>query len=153
MGDTAEKVYQKVAPLGDTTRFRLRRPKGVKFGTFPVGFRYMPEFITAFYLVEAMGVGRDGILKSMEESKFGALKEWNKFAKRCGLGLMVFVWNSSKRQFITLAWADVVREVTHSKKKYGVQQGENDGEAYFRLDWDRLVAAATYVGGYEEDEE
>ncbi len=125
MGD-AEEVYQKVAPLGDTTRFRFRRPKGVKFGTFPVRFRYMPEFITASYLVVVMGVGRDGILKSMEESKFGALKEWNQFAKRCGQGLIVFVWNSSKQRFITLAWADVIREVAHSKRKYGVQQSENE---------------------------
>lgn len=152
MGDTAEEVYQKVTPLGNTTRFR--RPKGVKFGTFPAGFRHMPDFMTASYLVEVMGLGRDGILRSMKVTKYKALKEWQKFAKRLGLlGLIVFVWNSSKQQFITLAWADVVREVTHSKNKYGVQQGENDGDAYFRLDWDRLVAAATYVGGYEEDEE
>jgi hypothetical protein len=32
MGDIPEEVYQKVAPLRDTTRFRFRRPKGVKFG-------------------------------------------------------------------------------------------------------------------------
>jgi hypothetical protein len=59
IGDTAEEVYQKVAPLGNTTRFRFRRPKGVKFGTFPEGIRHMPDFVTASYMVEVMGLGRD----------------------------------------------------------------------------------------------
>ena len=36
MGDTAEEVYQKVALLRDTTRFRFRRPKGSSLVSAPV---------------------------------------------------------------------------------------------------------------------
>jgi hypothetical protein len=151
MGDVAEQVYEEVKPLGNTTRFGFRRPKGVKFSTFPVAFRHMPDFITASYLVEVMGLGRDGILKSLKLSKYEALKEWHKHSlKLGGLGVVFFIWNSAKRQYIILAWKDVVDEVKYSKRKYGVLAFENDGNEYYRLDWTRLVAKATFVGNHEQ---
>jgi hypothetical protein len=151
MGDTAEQVYEKVKPLGNTTRFGFRRPKGVKFSTFPVGFRHMPDFITASYLVEVMGLGRDGILKSLKVTKYEALKEWHKHSlKLGGLGVVFFIWNSSKRQYIILAWKDVVEEVKYSKRTYGVLAFENDGNEYYRLDWERLVHKATFVGDHND---
>jgi len=150
MGDTAENVYEAVAPLGNTCRFGFRRPKGVKFSTFPPKLRHQPDFVTASYMVEVMGLGRDGILKSMKESKYEALKVWNKFAIALGLmGVILFVWNSSKKQFITLTWDDIVAEVNYSKRKYGIQAFENDGNTYYRLDWERLVAKAAYVGDHD----
>jgi len=151
MGDMAEKVYEAVAPLGNTTKFGFRRPKGVKFSTFPEKLRHQPDFVTASYMVEVMGLGRDGILKSMKTTKYEALKVWNAFAKRLGLlGVILFIWNSSKKQFITLTWDDLVKEVQFSKKKYGIQAFENDGNEYYELHWDRLVERAAYVGDYDE---
>ena len=151
MGDTAENVYEAVTPLGNTTRFGFRRPRGVKFSTFPVRVRHQPDYITASYLVEVMGLGRDGILKSMKTSKYDALKGWHKFAQWLGLlGLMLFVWNSAEKQFVTLAWKDIVAEVAYSNRKYGLQSFENDGHEYYRLDWDRLKAKAAFVGDYDE---
>ena len=153
MGDMAEDVYEKVAPLGNTTRFGFRRPKGVKFSHFPEKLRHQPDFVTASYMVEVMGLGRDGILKSMKESKYEALKVWHKFAKALGLlGVVVFIWNSHERKFITLPWDAVVSEVAYSKRKYGIQAFENDGNTYYRLDWTRLVEKASFVGDYDEDE-
>jgi len=150
MGDEAERVYEAVAPLGNTTRFGFRRPKGVKFSTFPEKLRHQPDFVTASYMVEVMGLGRDGILKSMKESKYEALKVWDKFAKALGLlGLALFVWNSSEKQFVILSWNDIVTEVQYSKKKYGIQAFENDGNTYYRLNWERLVAKAHHVGDFD----
>jgi hypothetical protein len=152
MGDTAEAVYEIVAPLGNTVRFGFRRPKGIKFGTFPEGLRHMPDFVTAHYLVEVMGLGRDGVLKSMKVSKYEALKEWNKFALRLGLlGLVLFIWNSSKQQYLVLSWQDIVDEVTYSKRKHGGPLAfENDGNKYYALEWERLVDKATFVGDHSE---
>jgi hypothetical protein len=99
-----------------------------------------------------MGLGRDGILKSMKTTKYDALKLWNRVATQLGLlGLVVFIWNSSKRQYIVLSWKDIVDEVAYSKKKHGVQAFEVDGNTYYRLDWDRLVAKATFIGDYNEE--
>lgn len=150
LGDPAEEVYLEVTPLGSTTRFGFRRPKGVKFSQFPETFRHMPDFITPTYLVEVAGMGRDGILKSIKVSKYEALKFWNRAAKQGGLlGLVVFVWNSSEKEFIVLTWEKIMEEVKYSKRKYGVQQFKVDGNEYYRLDWERLREKATTVGAYE----
>lgn len=152
MGDLAEVVYEEVKPLGNTTRFGFRRPKGVKFGTFPEGLRHMPDFVTASYLVEVMGLGRDGVLKSMKVSKYEALKAWNQFAIKIGLlGLVLFIWNSAKKQYVVLAWKDIVDEVKYSKNKHdGPKAFENDGNEYYPMEWERLVAKATFVGDHDE---
>jgi hypothetical protein len=152
MGDVAENVYREVTPLGNTTEFGFRRPKGVRFGSFPATLRHMPDFVTDTHLVEVMGLGRDGILKSMKLPKYEALKEWNKIAQQIGLmGLVLFVWNSSENQFLVLSWKDIVAEVGYSKKKYGVLAFENDGNEYYRLDWSRLKDKATFVGTHEPE--
>ncbi len=152
MGDTAEGVYLEVKPLGNTTRFGFRRPKGVKFSHFPERYRHMPDFITPTYLVEVVGLGRDGILKSIKVSKYDALKWWHKQAKEGGLmGLVIFIWNSSEREFITLDWKTIQDEVAYSKRKYGVQAFESDGVEYYRLDWDRLRDKAAMVGVHDDE--
>lgn len=111
----------------------------------------MPDFVTASYLVEVVGMGRDGILKSMKVTKYEALKDWNKIAKMLGLlGLVVFVWNSAEQKFITLAWKDIVSEVAYAKRTDGVQAFENDGNEYYPLKWERLIAKAGFVGDYRE---
>ncbi len=151
MGDAAEAVYEAVAPLGSTTRFGYRRPKGVKFGTFPEALRHAPDFTTASYFVEVMGLGRDGILKSMKLSKYEALKIWHAHGKKIGLlGVALFIWNSSKKQYIVLSWKDIVEEVKYAKRADGIQKFKNDGNEYYPLRWERLVERATFVGNYDE---
>ncbi len=152
LGDIAETVYEDVTPLGNTTRFGFRRPEGVRFSQFPIVTRHMPDFITPTYLVEVVGLGRDGILKSMKTTKYDALKVWNQIAKRIGLlGLVVFVWNSHKKIFLVLSWKDVVEEVSYSRKKYGVQEFPSDHNTYYRLDWERLVDRAVTIGTYDNE--
>ena len=151
MGDLAENVYAEVKPLGNTTRFGFRRPKGVKFATFPEGLRHMPDFVTSSYLVEVMGLGKDGILKSMKVSKYNSLKYWNKFAQQLGLlGVVLFIWNSAKKQYIVLSWKSIVDEVAYCKRTDGVKSFENDGNEYYPLRWDRLVDKAEFVGDHDE---
>ena len=151
LGDTAEEVFDTVHPLGNSTEFGFRRPKGLKFSSLPETFRHMPDRITATYLVEVMGLGRDGILKSLKETKYEALKYWQKWAKEGGLlGVVLFVWNSAEREFLILDWATVVKEVAYSKRKHGIQSFENDGNTYYRLDWDRIREKAVMVGAHEE---
>lgn len=153
MGDTAENVFKEVQPLGNSTRFGFRRPKGVKFTQFPERLRHMPDFITPTYLVEVMGLGRDGILKSLKTTKYDALKWWHKVAKEGGLlGVVLFIWNSSKHEFLILSWDEIVKEVAYSKRKYGVQAFESDGNTYYRLDWDRLREKSVMVGAYDDEE-
>lgn len=151
MGDEAEGVYQDATPLGKTTRFGFRRPKGIKFGALPDPVKHMPDFITTTYLVEVCGLGRDGILKSIKVSKYEALKLWDKIAKQLGLlGVCVFVWNSSTRQFIVLNWKAIVDEVAYSKRKHGGPLAfENDGNEYYPLDWERLKDKAQLVGAWD----
>ena len=154
MGDKAEEVYKKVTPLGSTTRYGFRRPKGIKFTSIPEVTRHMPDFFTSTYLVEVMGLGRDGILKSLKVGKYEALKVWNKVAKMTGLlGLVFFIWNSSEREFLIVDWDTIVGEVAYSKRKYGIQVFESDGNEYYRLDWERLRDKALTVGAYSDDDD
>ena len=152
MGDPAEEAYQETLPLGKTTRFGFRRPEGMKFSSIPTRIVTGKHFITATYLVEVVGLGADGILKSIKTTKYEALKEWNKFAARMGLlGVAVYVWNSSKRMFLVLPMNVIMEEVKYSKRKHdGPLAFENDGNEYYPLEWDRLTAKAQVVG-YHED--
>lgn len=151
MGDEAEEVYMQVTPLGSTTRFGFRRPKGMKFTDIPVFFRHMPDFITSTYLVEVMGLGRDGILKSVKTTKYDAIKWWHKVAKEGDLlGLALFIWNSSEKKFVLLGYDDLVKEVAYSKRKFGVQSFSNDGNEYYPLVWERLTDKAMHQGSWNE---
>ncbi len=153
LGDIAEDVYQQVTPLGSTTRFGFRRPEGLRFSMLPEVVRHMPDFITPTHLVEVVGLGRDGLLKSIKTTKFEALKMWSKIAKMTGLmGLVIFVWNSAEHQFLIVSWENIVKEVTYSKRKHGVQSFESDGNQYYQLEWDRLKDAASTIGSWEDDE-
>jgi len=152
LGDTAEAVYDEILPLGNSTKLGFRRPEGIKFSSIPEVWRHLPDRMTAVYLVEIVGLGKDGILKSIKTTKYEALKFWHKTAKASGLlGLVLFVWNSAERQFLVVAWSDIVTEVAYSKKKFGVQKFENDGNEYFPIVWDRLKDKATFVGTHDND--
>ncbi len=153
LGDIAENVYLQVTPLGNTTRYGFRRPKGLKFSMLPEVARHSPDFITPTHLVEVVGLGRDGILKSIKTTKYEALKVWSKIAKMTGLmGLVIFVWNSSEHQFLVVSWEAIVKEVSYSKRKHGVQKFESDGNEYYQLEWDRLKVVASTIGTWEDEE-
>lgn len=151
MGDEAESIYEEATPLGKTTRFGFRRPQGIKFSSIPDYFKHMPDFITSTYLVEVCGLGRDGILKSVKVTKYEALKWWNKVAVEGGLlGVALFIWNSSKKQYLVLSWSDIMAEVKYSKRKHnGPLAFENDGNEYYPLDWERLKEKAQLIGGWD----
>jgi hypothetical protein len=153
LGDQAEAVYTDVLPLGNSTRFGFRRPEGIKFSSLPEHLRHTPDFVTATYLVEVVGLGKDGILKSIKVSKYEALKVWSKIAKMLGLmGLVLFVWNSAERQFLIIAWSDIVAEVAYSKKTFGIQKFENDQNEYYPIPWSRLVEKSTFIGSHDDDD-
>ena len=152
LGDIAEGVYQEVTPLGSTTRFGFRRPEGLRFSMLPEILRHMPDFVTPTHLVEVVGLGRDGILKSIKTTKYEALKVWSKIAKLTGLmGLVVFVWNSFEHQFLVVSWENIVKEVSYSKRKHGVQKFESDGNEYYSLEWERLKVVASTIGSWEDE--
>lgn len=151
MGDDAESVFDRALPLGSATQFGFRRPQGIKFGTIPETFRHAPDRLTSTYLVEVVGLGRDGILKSIKVTKYEALKFWNKVAKDGGLlGVVIFVWNSHTKQFAVLSWDSLVKEVAYSKKTDGVAQFESDGVEYYPIKWERIVKASQVIGSFEE---
>ncbi len=102
LGDIAENVYLQVTPLGNTTRYGFRRPKGLKFSMLPEVARHSPDFITPTHLVEVVGLGRDGILKSIKTTKYEALKVWSKIAKMTGLS----------RKTITVEYASISGRLT-----------------------------------------
>lgn len=152
LGDEAESVYDSVLPLGPSTQFGFRRPKGVKFGSFPETLRHMPDRVTATYLVEVAGMGRDGILKSVKVQKYEALKVWDKIAKLTGLlGLALFVWNSSKKQYVVLGLKQINKLVKRSVHEIGVQSFQVDGVEYYPLKWEWIVEEGQ-VGSYEKAE-
>lgn len=150
LGDTAEAVYDAVLPLGNGTQFGFRRPKGIKFNNFPENLRHMPDRVTATYMVEVMGMGRDGILRSMKVTKFNALKVWNTIAPKLGLlGVALFVWNSHKKQYLVLSFKSMTKLVNQSMKDYGIQTFEVDGVEYYRINWDDLRKEALLIGEYD----
>lgn len=152
LGDTAENVYESVKPLGNTTRFGWRRPKGVRMQTMHINIRHMPDFYAeAGYFVEVMGCGRDNILKSMKVSKWEALKFWQATARKSNCELALFVWNSNAKQWVLLSYDSLKKLVAKAKKVHGVQAFENDGNEYYPIDWDWLVEEAEQHGEYHED--
>ncbi len=139
MGDLAEGIYEQARPLGKTTRWGWRRPKAVSIRHMPENVRHMPDFYAdTGYLVEVMGLGKDGVLKSLKVSKYEALKIWRKIADLLGLGLAVFIWNSHTSQYVMLDWPEIVKLVARAKKR-GVEKFENDNNEYYPIDWDWIV--------------
>ncbi len=148
MGDEAESVYESVKPMGNTVRFGWSRPKGINFKKLPAAMRHMPDYYAqSGYLVEVMGLGKDGVLKSMKVNKYEALKLWNKIGKMLGLELAVFIWNSHEHEYVTLMWSSIVGLVAQSKRKHGVQSF-SDGNEYYALPWEWLVDAAVWKGSW-----
>lgn len=148
MGDEAEEIYEAVHPLGKTIRFGFRRPKGIDFKSIKDVFRHMPDYITeSNYLVEVMGLGRSGVLKSVKLEKYEALKVWA-FIARLGSGLVFFIWNSHEEEYLLLDW-DAMKKIV-SKYRNKVEEF-NDGNKYYPLPWGELRELATIVGKWHNE--
>lgn len=149
MGDESEAIYEAVKPMGKTTRFGWRRPKGISFKKMPNVLRHSPDYYAqAGYLVEVMGMGRDGILKSLKVEKYDALKIWKRIGKLLELDLALFVWNSAEQQYVTLLWPSIVKLVARSKRTHGIQAFD-DGNEYYPIDWEWIIDEASWVSEYD----
>jgi hypothetical protein len=138
MGDEAEGIYKEVEPLGKSQRLGWRRPK-VAMSRMTDTLKHLPDFYAdSGYLVEVVGLGRDGILK-IKLSKYEALKEWAKVQ-----AVVLFVWNSSERQWLVLGWDDVKRLVAKARNA-GIE-AFNDGNEYYPVQWEWCTEAVSFVG-------
>lgn len=139
MGDEAESVFEEAAPLGQHQRLGWRRPR-VSMRRMPETLRHLPDFYTdSGHLVEVVGLGRDGVLK-LKLSKWEALKHWNSACP-----VVLFVWNSSTREWVILGWDQLKRLVTKGRNK-GVEAFENDGNEYYPIEWGWITELASFVG-------
>lgn len=151
MGDEAESVYEAAKPMGNTVRFGWSRPKGINFQKLPATLRHMPDYYAqAGYFVEVMGLGRDGILKSLKVDKYDSLKTWAKIGRLLGVELAIFVWNSHEKQHVTLMWNDVVEVVNQSKRKFGIKSFD-DGNEYHPIPWEWLTSRAAWTAEWEPE--
>lgn len=152
LGDEAENVYFEHKPLGPTTRWGFRRPEGVAVSKFPNAVAHTPDAVTYQHYVEVMGMGKDGVLKSVKVEKWAALQAWQKISKLCGMtgGVMLFVWNSSRKEFAILNFVSMTKLVKRSILNFGVQRFENDDNEYYPIPWEWLAEAAVWTQRVEE---
>jgi hypothetical protein len=132
MGDTAEGVFEVVAPLGKYERLGWNRPS-VSLTLMSSVIRHMPDYYSGGKLVEVMGLGRDGILK-LKTVKYEALKYWN----TSGNEVVLFVWNSHKKTYALLNWNTIKSCVTLARNR-GIEAFENDGNEYYPIQWEWVV--------------
>ena len=153
MGDEAEGVYAKIKPFGKTIRFGWNRPKGIEFKKLPQILRHKPDFYAEDgYLVEVVGLGKDGILKSIKVEKYEALKTWARIARLLDLELAFFIWNSSKNQYALLTWKKLTVLTRRSANKLGIQAFANDGNEYYPIPWEWILEAASWVEEHGEED-
>lgn len=139
MGDQAEAVYEDARPLGKTIRFGFRRPKGISFKRMPKVMRHAPDFYAeSGYLVEVVGLGKDGILKSFKTEKVEALKVWNRISALLGVDLALFIWNSSEQQYVVLEWKELLPLIAKAKKK-GMETF-HEGNEYYPIEWEWITS-------------
>lgn len=145
MGDTAEAVFAEAKPLGRTARYGWRRPKGVSMQKMPEVIRYTPDFYSdSGFLVEVMGLGKDGILKSMKVDKWEAMKAWNTLAKTGSAQLCFFIWNSSEEQYAVVSFEQMKRLVSVARR-LGVEAFTNEDKYYYPIHWDQIIEVTDWV--------
>lgn len=149
MGDEAESVFEKSKPLGNYVRFGFRKPKGIKFSTIVSTMRHTPDYLTETgYLVEVMGLGRDGVLKSLKPEKYDALKRWNSFIKAAGgQGVLAFIWNSHWSTYAIINM-DTIKGLIRRAINAGMETFEDGGE-YFPIQWRWIVEKAQVLEKWE----
>lgn len=99
MGDEAETQFEETYENG-WARFGLNRPN-VKVGMLPPMIRHAPDYLTSHGFVEAMGVGRDRILK-LKIDKALAIQQWHQI-----FPVRMFLWDSKKKESRMLEWEEL----------------------------------------------
>lgn len=117
----------------------------------PSLLRHMPDYYAeAGFCVEVMGLGKDGILKSLKTTKYEVLKLWSKFLKLGDIEIKLFVWNSHTLEWAIVNWPTVVKLVAKSKKELGVQSFQNDGNEYYPIKWEWILEHAEFTANYTD---
>jgi hypothetical protein len=132
MGDTAEEVFEEVAPFGNLIRLGWNRPN-IYMGDMSIVLKHMPDYYSGGYLIEVMGMGRDGILK-LKLDKWKALKFWN----GTGNEVALFVWNSSLKEYALIQWVHLRRLVARGRSA-GIAVFSSDGNEYYPIQWNWIV--------------
>jgi len=126
MGDEAEQVLDEIYPKG-LAPFGLSRPP-IRVGDLPLKIRYMPDRLSSDELIEAMGVGRDGLLKLKLEKWLG-MSMW-----AMEMPLRLFIWHSTKKRYGFITHFSLTQFIAQ-----GVNQGRfNEGKAYYEIPIDEL---------------
>lgn len=149
LGDPAEQVFELKKPLGKAIVFGWRRPN-ISMANMPEILRYMPDFyVDGGLLVEALGLGQDGILKGVKVKKWAALKHWNRFAHLWGGQIKFFIWNASTKEYTVLNWLQMRKLVMASEKK-GIAMFEVDKVEYYPILWQNIVDLSGWAVGVDE---
>ena len=128
MGDEAEQMFEQVNPFGRFQRLGWNRPN-VSMGAMSTRLKTMPDYYTAGYLIECMGLGRDGILK-LKVVKYDGLKWWS----TSGNEVMLFVWNSSTREYAIIDWPQL-KGLVRKARADGIEVFPTDGNEYYAIQW------------------
>lgn len=132
MGDTAEKVFETVAPIS-FARLGWNRPQ-VSMKRMSLMLRQMPDYyVSSGHLVEVMGCGRDDILK-LKVVKYEALKAWNRVQP-----LALFVYSSSREEWKLLEWEEVKAAVAAGRRRGIRVFSDDDPKEYYPILWDELA--------------
>lgn len=130
LGDLSEQMFEAISPLGKWERYGWNRPS-VTMSNMSDKTRHKPDYYTQIgFLVECMGLGRDGILK-LKLSKYDALALWNRHDQPVKL----FVWNSSTSEWVVLSWKQIVSLVGKARKA-GIKEFKNDKNKYYPILWE-----------------
>ena len=126
-------MYERVLPYGKTVRMGWARPD-ISLNLMSSRIRSIPDYYASGFLVEVMGLGRDGVLK-LKEDKWDALRWWN----TSGNPVSLFVWNSSTSEYALIEWGVLVRLVAMGRAA-GVLAFEVDGNRYYPIRWEWVIA-------------
>jgi len=132
MGDEAEDRFERWAHKASvkTERYGLHRPR-INMSRLPAFLRHTPDFILHDRLVEAKGVGQDGLVK-LKEEQLGAWEFWYQHYP-----VWLFVWDSHRHR----EWFG---EVTKPRIKWfrSCPEGvfEDNGKVYYEVNVEELWA-------------
>lgn len=145
-GTIAEQKFEALYPH-KWLRMGFDRPSwsdGTQVGySLPKQLTAMPDYLARNgegpYWVECIGA-KGNLIRSVKVEKLKMLWSWERFT---GLPVHLFVWNSSKRKWLSVsikalaAWID---EYAPDIKAF------HDGPLYYELEWDEIEAIAQWTG-------
>lgn len=116
MGDESEQVFREVYGKG-FAEWGLRRPP-IKVGGLPLRVRCAPDFIGSDEFVEAMGMGRAGVLKLKIEKWLG-LSLW-----AVEFPLRLFIWDSHKKRYGFIGHKELTDVIVKGQKLAQFPEGK-----------------------------